>query len=73
MVLGECETDYDCDDSYICFSSKCQFPCSLISPCGPNTNCQNKNHAAQCNCLPGYQGNPLTGCDPGKNSLVEYL
>lgn len=32
------------------------------SPCGPNTECNVINNVPTCSCLPGYRGQPLTGC-----------
>lgn len=32
------------------------------SPCGPNTECTVINDVPTCSCLPGYHGQPLTGC-----------
>lgn len=37
-------------------------PC-LPSPCGPNSQCRNKNGQAVCSCLPNYIGSP-PGCRP---------
>ena len=34
------------------------------SPCGINAECQTRNNAASCKCLPGLQGNPYIECKP---------
>lgn len=38
-------------------------PCSP-SPCGVNAQCQERNRAGSCTCLPDYIGNPYEGCRP---------
>lgn len=39
--------------------SSTRDPCSLY-PCGPNAQCNGN----ECECLPGYSGNPNEGCRP---------
>lgn len=38
-------------------------PCTP-SPCGANAECQERNGAGACKCLPEYIGNPYEGCRP---------
>ena len=40
-----------------------ESPC-LQSPCGPNAECRERNGAASCSCLPGFEGDPYDqrGC-----------
>ena len=38
-------------------------PCNP-SPCGSNANCQQRNRAASCQCIPDYFGDPYVACRP---------
>lgn len=53
-----CRADSECDSSEACINGKCASPCN----CGPGAICDVFNHRAICKCLPGYEGNPATGC-----------
>lgn len=53
-----CEIDTNCTSNHACISSVCQNPCE----CGPNTDCQIKNHKPVCACRPGFIGDARTGC-----------
>jgi len=56
----ECVTNTDCDRSKACLNNKCINPCP--GTCGQDATCRVVNHAPTCSCLPGYTGNPITGC-----------
>jgi len=45
-------------------------PCSP-SPCGTNTDCKERNGRPICSCLPGYKGDPRTGCQRGECLINE--
>lgn len=53
-----CESDTNCSSNHACITSICKNPCS----CGPNTDCQIKNHKPVCACRRGYIGDAYTGC-----------
>ena len=38
-------------------------PCNP-SPCGSNAICSERNHAAACQCIPEYFGDPYVACRP---------
>lgn len=56
----ECSVNSDCDRSKACFNQKCRDPCPGV--CGNNAECHVVNHSPSCVCIPGYSGNPSTGC-----------
>lgn len=70
-VQGQCNNDFDCHSSEICFQlgkgvRKCVDACGKLQ-CGPNALCVADNHRSSCICTDGYVGNPgdLTqGCQP---------
>lgn len=63
----ECSVNSDCDRSKACFNQKCKDPCPGV--CGHNAECSVINHSPSCSCVPGYTGNPLTGCrEPPKSN-----
>ncbi|ROT61488.1 hypothetical protein C7M84_020740 [Penaeus vannamei] len=53
-----CRADNECPSDSACLNTRCVTPCD----CGPNAECHVKNHRPICTCLPGFQGNPNTGC-----------
>ena len=63
----QCYSHEDCSDIQICYQGSCQLACRLQS-CGANAICIASNHAARCECLPGFQGtNPEhEGCNGGE-------
>jgi len=56
----ECVINSDCPRSRACVNQKCVDPCPGM--CGHNALCAVFNHAPNCECLPGYTGNPIVGC-----------
>ena len=50
----------DCPQHLACVQEKCRDPC--VSACGFNAECRVFNHNPQCTCLPGYTGDPFSGC-----------
>lgn len=36
--------------------------CELNNPCGKESQCVNKDGGFECECLPGYQKDPVLGC-----------
>lgn len=57
-VFDVCETDNNCTANHACVTAVCKNPCE----CGPNTDCQIKNHKPVCACRPGFIGDARTGC-----------
>lgn len=57
LVTG-CRSNEECSTNEACINGKCSNPCR----CGPNAVCDVLYHKATCKCLPGYNGNPLLGC-----------
>lgn len=70
--LVECTQDWDCPVTQTCFQQRCQLPCDIRNPCAQNAICVNTNHAAECSCSNGYEGNPYIGCQPGKFYSKSY-
>jgi len=56
----ECVLNSDCPSHLACLNQHCADPCP--GTCGPNAQCQVREHLPQCNCLVGYQGNPYVYC-----------
>lgn len=56
----ECVLNSDCPSNKACVRNKCQDPCPGV--CGQNALCNVVNHLPQCNCLPGYTGDPFRFC-----------
>lgn len=57
----ECTLSSDCPSNQACFRSKCRDPCP--GTCGANAQCYVINHAAVCNCLERYTGDPFNYCN----------
>lgn len=53
-----CETDNNCTSNHACVTSVCKNPCE----CGPNTDCQIKDHKPVCACRSGFLGDARIGC-----------
>lgn len=53
-----CETDEECSLNNACITALCKNPCE----CGPNADCQMKNHRPICACRPGFIGDATIGC-----------
>ena len=53
-----CEIDHNCNSNHACITSVCKNPCQ----CGPNTDCQIRDHKPVCACRSGFVGDPRTGC-----------
>ncbi|KAJ8890121.1 hypothetical protein PR048_009628 [Dryococelus australis] len=69
-ALPECTADDQCDQAAACRPDalgvlKCVAVCSEFT-CPSNAICSAVSHHGQCQCLPGYTGNPndRTGCKP---------
>lgn len=58
----ECSRDTDCLEDSVCFNNRCTLACTLSRPCGTNAKCQAALHRSECQCLPGYKGDPYTVC-----------
>ena len=59
----ECLIDDDCPQVLACRNEHCVDPCA----CAVNANCIVRSHAARCQCIPGYIGDPYnTGCYPSE-------
>lgn len=57
----ECVISADCPYNKACSQQqKCYDPCP--GACGYNAQCDVVNHSPICSCLPGYTGEPLSGC-----------
>lgn len=62
----ECIIHADCPTKLACVQNKCRDPCK--GSCGFNAQCLVVNHQPVCTCIPGFQGDPFSGCNaiPGK-------
>ena len=61
-ALTECSLHDECRDDEVCHQGSCQEAC-LFLVCGQNAECLAQGHRADCHCLPGYDGNPLSSCN----------
>jgi len=73
---GECLDHNDCRGNEACYGHVCVNPCSSTSSsgrsssvCGVNAQCMARNHGAVCHCPVGYDGDPLTQCNPSRSLL----
>lgn len=58
FLAVQCEIDNECNTNHACIMSVCKNPCD----CGPNTDCQIKDHKPVCACRPGFVGDVRFGC-----------
>ena len=65
----QCSSDLECDIDKICYQGSCIFACSRVN-CGQNAICMPEFHQGSCKCLPGFTGNPDTGCSKGNSFKV---
>lgn len=57
-----CRSDSECPPREACINRECVDVCKTTQ-CGINAICRSDyNHRAQCECLPGYRGNPQIEC-----------
>lgn len=56
----ECVQNSDCPRDKSCLINKCKNPYSRT--CGLNAECFIRNYASNCDCLPGFTGNPTISC-----------
>jgi len=68
----ECVSNTECPSNLACINQKCRDPCP--GSCGADAQCRVVSHAPNCQCIPGYTGDPFTQCyvQPGK-VLYELL
>lgn len=62
-----CQYNEDCPPNKLCdrLNRRCMNPCFEDS-CGENADCIPKDHEPDCQCKPGYVGNPYISCSRGK-------
>lgn len=56
----ECMTSPDCPANLACVNQRCANPC--IGACGIHSQCTVIKHNPNCQCEPGYTGDPFSGC-----------
>lgn len=56
----ECITNTECSFNLACINRKCKDPCS--GTCGTNSECRVVNHAPNCACIVGFEGDPFVQC-----------
>ena len=56
----ECVVSAECASHLACVAQKCKDPCPGV--CGAHASCSTRNHLPQCNCDPGYEGDPFVNC-----------
>lgn len=66
----ECVIHQDCPLHLACFGNKCKDPC--VGSCGFNAQCNVQNHRPLCTCLPGFEGDPFSGCNPIQGKCVLF-
>lgn len=59
-IRVECLINDDCPYNRVCTNNRCVDPC--VGLCGVNANCETRNHIGTCQCLPGHDGDPFSGC-----------
>lgn len=63
----ECTTNTDCPGNLACQNEKCKDPCP--GSCGLQATCIVVAHSPHCSCMPGYTGDPFSGCSPAIQSI----
>lgn len=58
----ECTINAECPGNLACIRERCQDPCP--GSCGVQTTCTVIKHSPNCQCIPGYTGDPFAGCSP---------
>ena len=56
----ECIVNAECPRDKACVSQHCRDPCPGV--CGLHASCSVANHAPQCRCDPGYEGDAFVAC-----------
>lgn len=72
VLSNLCQNDFDCKRGFKCSPTisgvlDCVDACSTLA-CGPNSKCQSIDHQPQCECLPGYDGDP----SDQQNGCIKY-
>lgn len=67
----ECTINPECSSALACVNQKCRDPCP--GACGSNAKCNVVNHTPVCSCLPGYIGDPFTGCLLQQGKISAWL
>ena len=57
----ECTINQECASNLACMQQKCKDPCPGV--CGRNAFCSVNNHYPNCQCDPGYTGDPFNVCN----------
>lgn len=61
----------DCPYNRVCTNNRCVDPC--VGLCGINANCVTRNHIGTCQCLPGHNGDPFSGCQVADPRMYKTL
>lgn len=64
----ECTVNSECAQTKACVNQKCRDPCP--GSCGYNAECRTINHTPVCYCLPGFSGDPFSGCKECKEKIL---
>ena len=56
----ECTINPECATNLACINNKCRDPCPGV--CGAHATCSVNNHYPNCQCDPGYTGDPFSAC-----------
>ena len=56
----ECVVNAECPRDKACLNQHCRDPCPGV--CGAHATCSVANHAPQCRCDPGYEGDAFVAC-----------
>lgn len=66
----DCQSDSECPSRMACINAKCVNPCEEAGPCGKGGVCNVLDttpvRTMICECPPGYEGNAVVECTPGK-------
>lgn len=64
----ECTINAECPGNLACLNEKCRDPCP--GSCGIHTTCVVLRHSPNCQCEPGYTGDPFVGCQQEPSKIL---
>lgn len=66
----ECVVNSECPLTKACQNQLCIDPCP--GSCGSKADCKTINHIPVCFCIPGFTGDPFSGCYESKNQSIKF-
>ena len=72
-MLSACQSNDDCEQSYLCIRNICENPCLTYNPCPLNVSCVVVNKTVTCLCLEaGLAHNIDCHVNPGNENYVKF-